>query len=502
MVLTSVAARRTRIQPAGACGSCGVVAICLNGRPSCSRRSAASPVTPVARAPRRRRRASRCSARPASPMMRAGSGPARCGSTQSRPDRRHPRPVRALLVVGDRLLTSSDTWFTVPTAVVAVSVTAGLVWPCHVRPRAPRRPRARGARSRRLATGTVNAWAMLGQRLHGFTSPAGRCCSSGRDDGPASCSCRSTSPGRPRPASSGCPPQAQVRRRVVVAITATAVAGALRAGATARGRHAVGTRGLHGGAAALVVLALVRQLLGSVRPAGSTRSSQRLPTSGGACSPRSFAASMRTGTGSLPSSTTRRSSRSSPSSRARPPRPTAPPGAPSRPRRGLGPRARRPRRPGRGPAAAHARGPSPGARRPLAQRRLARRSAPTSTASRRSSYPALDIVVDATSTSTGQLRRSLCASSRRRWATPSATPPPAHPTRRVTACDGLLEVRVVDDGDGFDPARAVRHGVRAGDDAELRRPRWSGPACREPTRRWRDGTGPIRRRRQRPERAG
>ena len=79
-----------------------------------------------------------------------------------------------LLVVGDRIWTAGDTWFTVPTAVVAVSVTAGLVWTVIMYARVPHASRELEALGLVLSvTSTVNAWAMLAQSVRGFDLPSG-----------------------------------------------------------------------------------------------------------------------------------------------------------------------------------------------------------------------------------------------------------------------------------------------------------------------------------------
>ena len=79
----------------------------------------------------------------------------------------------AAFLVGDRVVRAEASWFTIPTAVVAASVTTGLVWQIGLRRRMP--PGNRRLESLGLvlaAVGTVDAWAMVAQGVSGFTLPA------------------------------------------------------------------------------------------------------------------------------------------------------------------------------------------------------------------------------------------------------------------------------------------------------------------------------------------
>ena len=365
-----------------------------------------------------------------------------------------------LLVVGDRIWTSSDTWFTVPTAVVAVSVTAGLVWTVIMYTRVPHASRELEALGLAVsATGTVNAWAMLGHSSRGFDLPSGPLLF-----------LQAVTMGLlllvplyvPRSAPAGLerlPPHAQVRHgRVVVAITATALPVLF---ALAQRREAAmpwAPEAFTAVLATLVVLALVRQLLGSVE----TRRLYRLVTEAADERRRLLAEVIRSVDEDRHrvasqlhdqaifsfvafESMTRTAS-------------DAPPGAPSL----------------LAGVSAHVHDDLAGQAEALRQLMLAVRplSAPgprtqatrlaspirayVDSVSGDSSYPALDIVVDddvhvdwTTETILLRIVQEAVGNTLR------------HANARtlrvaITADDGLLEVRVVDDGDGFDPA-AVRH---------------------------------------------
>lgn len=76
-------------------------------------------------------------------------------------------------LVGDRVLHAEASWFTIPTAIVAASVSGGLVWQVMLRRRMP--PGNRRLETLGLvlaAVGTVDAWAMVAQGVSGFTLPA------------------------------------------------------------------------------------------------------------------------------------------------------------------------------------------------------------------------------------------------------------------------------------------------------------------------------------------
>ncbi len=78
-----------------------------------------------------------------------------------------------LLVAGDRVWTADEAWFTIPTTLVAVAVTSGLVWSVIMYARMPHASRELETLGLALAVvGTVDAWAMLAQGLSGFTLPS------------------------------------------------------------------------------------------------------------------------------------------------------------------------------------------------------------------------------------------------------------------------------------------------------------------------------------------
>ena len=181
-----------------------------------------------------------------------------------------------LLVVGDRIWTAGDTWFTVPTAVVAVSVTAGLVWTVIMYARVPHASRELEALGLVLSvTSTVNAWAMLAQSVRGFDLPSGPLLF-----------LQAVTMGLlllvplyvPRSAPAGLerlPPHAQVRHgRVVVGITAAALPVLFALAQWREADLSWAPEAFTVVLATLVVLALVRQLLGSVE----TRRLYRLVT--------------------------------------------------------------------------------------------------------------------------------------------------------------------------------------------------------------------------------
>ena len=81
--------------------------------------------------------------------------------------------VGLLLVAGDRVWRADEAWFTIPTALVAVAVTSGLVWSVIMYARMPHARRELEALGLALAAvGTVDAWAMLAQGISGFTLPS------------------------------------------------------------------------------------------------------------------------------------------------------------------------------------------------------------------------------------------------------------------------------------------------------------------------------------------
>ena len=78
-----------------------------------------------------------------------------------------------LLLVGDRVWRNDEAWFTIPTALVTVAVTSGLVWSVMIYTRMPHENRALERLALALAViGCVDAWAMLAQGLSGFTLPS------------------------------------------------------------------------------------------------------------------------------------------------------------------------------------------------------------------------------------------------------------------------------------------------------------------------------------------
>ena len=79
----------------------------------------------------------------------------------------------AALVVGDGILTSDAAWFAIPTFVVAVAVTTGLVWMMILYRRVTPANRTLETLGLLVAlVGSVDAWAMVAQSLSGFTLPS------------------------------------------------------------------------------------------------------------------------------------------------------------------------------------------------------------------------------------------------------------------------------------------------------------------------------------------
>ena len=79
----------------------------------------------------------------------------------------------AAILVGEEVWLAEERWFTIPAALVAVAVTSGLIWTVILRRRVAAANRTLESLGLALATvGTVDAWAMLGQGISGFSLPA------------------------------------------------------------------------------------------------------------------------------------------------------------------------------------------------------------------------------------------------------------------------------------------------------------------------------------------
>ncbi len=80
--------------------------------------------------------------------------------------------VCLVLVAGDRIWTADDAWFTIPAALVTAAMASGLVWSLTMYVRMPHASRELEALGLALSViGTIDAAAMLAQGISGFTLP-------------------------------------------------------------------------------------------------------------------------------------------------------------------------------------------------------------------------------------------------------------------------------------------------------------------------------------------